>query len=210
MKRVFDEISDEEWSNHSFKSSKVFQPPPPIESFVYNKSSAKPSKSNSNSSDDSIEILEANWTEKLEDSDAEDNLRGIRPQANRGRRFVIEDDEEESDGCDFERVIEVKSEEEEEEVVEEVEEEGDVVGKALQKCAKISEELRKELYGSAVAACDRYAEVEASSVKIVTQEDVCVACGAEDSGFQPVLKPYQLVGVNFLLLLYRKKIGGGT
>lgn len=36
------------------------------------------------------------------------------------------------------------------------------------------------------------------------------ACGAEDSDFQPVLKPYQLVGVNFLLLLYKKRIGGGT
>lgn len=35
------------------------------------------------------------------------------------------------------------------------------------------------------------------------------ACGAED-GFQPTLKPYQLIGVNFLMLLYRKKIGGGT
>lgn len=31
----------------------------------------------------------------------------------------------------------------------------------------------------------------------------------DDSGFQPVLKPYQLVGVNFLMLLYRKKVAGG-
>ena len=37
-----------------------------------------------------------------------------------------------------------------------------------------------------------------------------VACGSEDSDFQPLLKPYQLVGVNFLLLLYRKGIGGGN
>lgn len=36
------------------------------------------------------------------------------------------------------------------------------------------------------------------------------ACSGEDSVFRPVLKPYQLVGVNFLLLLYRKTIGGGT
>lgn len=41
------------------------------------------------------------------------------------------------------------------------------------------------------------------------QDDIDVACGAEDSDFHPVLKPYQLVGVNFLLLLYRKGIGGG-
>ncbi|ONK57221.1 uncharacterized protein A4U43_C10F17850 [Asparagus officinalis] len=31
---------------------------------------------------------------------------------------------------------------------------------------------------------------------------------SEDSEFEPLLKPYQLVGVNFLLLLYRKNIGG--
>lgn len=41
------------------------------------------------------------------------------------------------------------------------------------------------------------------------QDDVNEACGAEDD-FQPTLKPYQLIGVNFLMLLYRKKIGGGT
>jgi len=39
---------------------------------------------------------------------------------------------------------------------------------------------------------------------------VDVACASEDSDFQPLLKPYQLVGVNFLLLLYRKGIGGGN
>lgn len=44
------------------------------------------------------------------------------------------------------------------------------------------------------------------------KEDVNDACGDgdEDSEFQPILKPYQLIGVNFLLLLYRKKIGGGS
>lgn len=45
--------------------------------------------------------------------------------------------------------------------------------------------------------------------RIYMQDDVNEACGAED-GFQPTLKPYQLIGVNFLMLLYRKKIGGGT
>ena len=77
--------------------------------------------------------------------------------------------DEDSDG-DFEK----PNEEEEielmfgEEIDEEVEE-SDVIGKALQKCGKISEELRSELYGSSVPVCDRYAEVEASSVRIVTQ-----------------------------------------
>ncbi|KAA8549439.1 hypothetical protein F0562_001088 [Nyssa sinensis] len=60
----------------------------------------------------------------------------------------------------------------------EVEEAGDVVGKALQKCAKISAKLRSELYSSSsVAACDRYAEVEASSVRIATQK--VRGCGGE-------------------------------
>ena len=85
-----------------------------------------------------------------------------RPAANRGRRFVVDDDESEGD---FKEVYEIKSSEEEEEE----EEEEDVVGKALHKCAKISTELKRELYGSSRTACDRYSEVEAPSVRIVTQ-----------------------------------------
>ena len=45
---------------------------------------------------------------------------------------------------------------------------------------------------------------------LLLQNDIDVACGVADSDFEPVLKPYQLVGVNFLLLLHRKGIGGGT
>ncbi|TYJ05461.1 hypothetical protein E1A91_A12G165900v1 [Gossypium mustelinum] len=194
MKRVLDESSDDGWENHSFKPSRVSKKsanPPPIESFSFN------SQSHTNyygqSSDDCIEIqhLEDDGVFNLEDDDveAEDVARPV----NR------EDDE---NACSDE-VFDVESSEEIEEL-----QEDDVVGKALQKCAKISTELRKELYGSSAASCERYAEVEASSVRIVTQNDVDVACGAVDSGFRPVLKPYQLVGVNFLLLLRRKGIGG--
>lgn len=116
---------------------------------------------------------------------------------------MVDDNEEDDENACSDEVFDVESSEEIEEL-----QEDDVVGKALQKCAKISTELRKELYGSSAASCERYAEVEASSVRIVTQNDVDVACGAVDSGFRPVLKPYQLVGVNFLLLLHRKGIGG--
>jgi SWI/SNF-related matrix-associated actin-dependent regulator 1 of chromatin subfamily A len=42
------------------------------------------------------------------------------------------------------------------------------------------------------------------------QDDVDAACTSEESEFEPILKPYQLVGVNFLLLLHRKNIGGGV
>lgn len=199
MKRDFTEISDDEWDNHSFKLSRALKKsqgaPPPIESFSYRPENPQvsPEDVSDGSSDDCVEIKE-----DLEDDDAE----VLAAPVSRGRRFVVDEDSDE----DFAEVVEVKSGTEEE--AEEEVEEDDVVGKALQKCAKISAELRRELYGSSVTACDRYAEVESSSVRIVTQDDIDVACGAEDSDFQPVLKPYQLVGVNFLLLLYRKGIGG--
>ncbi|XP_048432349.1 protein CHROMATIN REMODELING 19-like isoform X2 [Pyrus x bretschneideri] len=57
----------------------------------------------------------------------------------------------------------------EDEEVEELEDD-DIIGKALQKCAKISVDLRKKLQGSsALAVSDWYTEVEAASVKIVNQ-----------------------------------------
>lgn len=220
MKREYaeiSEISDDEWETHSesFKPSRVLKintrspkpkpqpkPPPPIESFAYNKSN--------------------NLDENLEDDDVEEVVGPTAATNNRGRRFIVDDDEDEEEEeeereqeqGDFVEVYDIKSSSEDEEeellILEDEIENDDVVGKALQKCAKISAELKRELYGTTTsAACDRYAEVEASSVRIVTQSDIDDACGAEDSDFQPVLKPYQLVGVNFLLLLYRKGIAGG-
>lgn len=167
MKRVFEEISDDEWENHSFKPSRVLDnknpkptpppPPPPIESFSFN------SSSKTKLSSDCLDL-----------EDADDDFEEFRPANRSSRRFVIDDDE--SDDERLPEVVEVKSttEDEEDEDEDEVEEEvgldeDDVVGKALQKCAKISAELRKDLYGSSMAACDGYAEVEASSVRIVTQ-----------------------------------------
>jgi SWI/SNF-related matrix-associated actin-dependent regulator 1 of chromatin subfamily A len=41
------------------------------------------------------------------------------------------------------------------------------------------------------------------------QADVCAACGIAEDDSRRMLKPYQLVGVNFMLLLHRKKVGGG-
>ncbi|KAK3141779.1 hypothetical protein QOZ80_4BG0338240 [Eleusine coracana subsp. coracana] len=139
-----------------------------------------------------------------------------------GRRFVIGDDDD-SDGpvtagagngnADDEiNWSELENEDDEDQdynsgrSVDVEEDEGDVVGMALRKCSRISTDLRREL-GSSARNCDSYAEIDASTCRIVTQEDVNDACSSE-SGFDPVLKPYQLVGVNFLLLLHRKKIGG--
>lgn len=185
MRRVFDEISDEEWEKHSFNPSKVLKkwrtsPPPSIESFAYR------SQSNAISNQNGIGSMNV---VNLEDDD-DDDEEGVEEEEalpvtratrnNRGRRYVVDEDSD-PEACDD--VIEVQSidKEDEEEFSfgsdEEAEEEEekwdvkqfDVVGKALHKCAKISADLRRELYGSSVSACERYADVEASSVRIVTQ-----------------------------------------
>ncbi|KAJ1272313.1 hypothetical protein BS78_06G192700 [Paspalum vaginatum] len=142
-----------------------------------------------------------------------------------GRRFVIGSDDdsdvpvadgvEDVDDDDEVNWSELENEEEEEDnngekIVHVEEHEGDVVGMALRKCSRISADLRRELYGSSTSMrnCESYTETDASNCRIVTQDDVDAACTSEKSGFEPVLKPYQLVGVNFLLLLHRKSIGG--
>lgn len=203
MKRVFEEISDEEWEDHDFNLSRILKKeksPPPIESFAYQ----RPSRQNSDQNGGRFIQID----EDLEDDDVE--VTEVTPPANRARRFVVEDSDD-----DLPQVFEIRSDEEDvDEVARAVDEyedeadEEDVVGKALQKCARISASLRRELYGSSARSCDRYAEVETSSARIVTQEDIDAACTTDESDFQPILKPYQLVGVNFLLLLYRKNIGG--
>ncbi|KAJ8625604.1 hypothetical protein MRB53_034134 [Persea americana] len=203
MKRVFEEISDEEWEDHDFDLSRILKKeksPPPIESFAYQ----PPSRQNSDQNGGRFIQID----EDLEDDDVE--VTEVPPPANRARRFVVEDSDE-----DLPQVFEIRSDEEDvDEVARAIDEyedeadEEDVVGKALQKCARISASLRRELYGSSARSCDRYAEVETSSARIVTQEDIDAACTTDESDFQPILKPYQLVGVNFLLLLYRKNIGG--
>nr|VDD30609.1 unnamed protein product [Brassica oleracea] len=234
MKRDFDEISEEEWQQHSFNPSRVLKQPrapkttttrtpppprrqqpnpsPPIESFAYR----RPSKAiesdddcvvveDSGESDSDVEIVNGGDDLLLDDEEEEAKVVVVR-RARVGRRFVIEDEEGSEE--DEVEVEEVSSSEGEDGGGGDGDE--DVVGKALQKCAKISADLRKELYGSSsgVTTCDRYSEVESSTVRIVTQTDIDEACKAEDSDFQPILKPYQLVGVNFLLLLYKKGIEG--
>lgn len=270
MKRSLDyyELSDDDWpEEHSFNPSRVLKtdsapPPPPIESFSYTKTDTSSKRSNSNVidiGDSSSEDIE-NKVENLDDDDDgfDEELEAVNKIRSR-RRFVIADEDEDEghevkfakkrrevsgfDDEDEELELELNSDfEDDEEELEEENDEIDVVGKALHKCGKISSDLKRELYGSAGAACDRFSEVEeASSLRMVTQvytyickiemqpcillqvgniyqlfcfcmnlkDDVNEACAAGDSDFKPMLKPYQLVGVNFLILLYRKKIGGG-
>ncbi|KAG9136868.1 hypothetical protein Leryth_026064 [Lithospermum erythrorhizon] len=221
------ELSDDEWApaEDSFKPSRVLKiipPKPPIQSYAYTK---PPSiiQNNTNTTNMSnshpVQIDISSSSENLEDDDVEVTTSTLSGAAtsSRARRFVIEEDDEEED--DGNEVIDVKSNEYNDEV-EDIEfqdeddddvEERDVVRKALHKCGKISTELKMELYGTTAAACHRYSQVEeasTSSMRIVTQDDITEAYGEADSNFKPELKPYQLVGVNFLLLLYRKKIGG--
>ncbi|KAL2906930.1 Protein CHROMATIN REMODELING 19 [Bienertia sinuspersici] len=292
MKRTFDEISDEEWENHTFKPSKVINSSssskPPIESFAFSSRSAPIDLTDDGDEDYVPSPEDDDGNDDLEDHDADvaaSSGRGF----SRGRRFVVDDDDDEDedggidDDDDLQEVVELKSEAEEDEEEEMLslsdtdeeddddevleKEEEDVVGRALQKCSKISAELRKDLYGSSSVDCHRYAEVESSAVRMVNQvnevmlmrkctctwaspvvggekkkreeekkgeekrrewekstclgggvggqicpekaeDDINAACGAENTDFQPLLKPYQLVGVNFLLFLNKKKIGG--
>lgn len=216
MKRDYYEISDDEWpEDNSFNPSRVLKlkpsapPPPPIESFAYTKSTNHDTSKSSNfiqvldSSSEEIEV--GNATENLEDDDAEIDS-NVNQTSSRGRRRFVVDDEDEGLNSEEEEIELFENKESEEE---DDDDDDDVVGKALQKCGKISTELKRELFGTAAAKCDSLVEVEeASSLRIVTQDDIDLTCGEGDSDFKPILKPYQLVGVNFLLLLYRKKIGG--
>lgn len=112
MKRVFDEISDEEWENHSFKPSRILGASstskfttPPIESFAFNSRSDDHFVDLTNDREDEGFELQA---EDLEDHDADDVTAGR--SVGRGRRFVVDDDEDEAA-----EVVEVKSDEDEEE-----------------------------------------------------------------------------------------------
>ncbi|KAJ7567288.1 hypothetical protein O6H91_02G141000 [Diphasiastrum complanatum] len=88
----------------------------------------------------------------------------------------------------------------------------DPIVKTLEKCDQIAASLREELQASTTSvknlSSDGYSEVNASAAKIVTREDVSAACDILDATKEQILKPYQLVGVNFLFLLHRKNVGG--
>ncbi|XP_062226450.1 protein CHROMATIN REMODELING 19-like [Phragmites australis] len=172
-----------------------------------------------------IDISEEDEDLDLADDDFDyQDPRSSLPRRTTGRRFVIGSDDdsdgpvtagvvdgEEDDGIDWSELENEDGEDEDyngEKSVGMEERERDVVGMALRKCSRISADLRQELYGSSARNCESYAEIDASTCRIVTQEDVDAACTSKESGFEPVLKPYQLVGVNFLLLLHRKSIGG--
>ncbi|EPS61034.1 hypothetical protein M569_13765 [Genlisea aurea] len=228
MKRNSDfmELSEEEWAQHSdsFKPSRILKPivqnppppPPPVESFAFTKTQRKAGGASraieifSSSSDETGGYSDAGRANKAtdleDDDDAEAGLSSRFRTVHRRKRCLIEDDDETDPSASKNGDFEVLWTEEEEEE----EEDEDVVKRALRKCEKISAELKRELYGAGSAACDRQSEVQltSSTARMITQEDVDEACGISESDFKPTLKPYQLIGVNFLRILYRKKIGG--
>ncbi|KAK4757931.1 hypothetical protein SAY87_019232 [Trapa incisa] len=158
-----------------------------------------PGEEKAESDGDLVEVFEIKSSDGEEEEEEEDEREGQKremQELEESKDYISDNfpdsDDEESIFGDYGRCVD----------------DDDVVGKALQKCSKISMDLKDALYGSSFASCDRYSEVEASSNRIVNQDDIGAACKVDDSDFQPVLKPYQLVGVNFLLLLHRKGIGG--
>ena len=174
--------------------------PPPIESFGYTSRNNNLEISghtgngggdddDDDDDDDCVEITRnsagfPDHLDDLEDADVDDNNSAAAAAPNRGRRFIIDDDDEDEEDSDRDggrqkdvaELYEIGSSSSEEEVEEEEGEgdESDVVGRALHKCAKISAELKGELFGSSGTACERYSEVESSSVRIVTQ-----VCGVQ-------------------------------
>jgi SWI/SNF-related matrix-associated actin-dependent regulator of chromatin subfamily A containing DEAD/H box 1 len=178
------------------KKSKPAAPPPPIESFSYRPktlhqngapSSSFPSTINIDDSDDS------DFKQEEIEEEEEETFKPSRPRRNVvRRRFVLEEDSDENEVIDIRSTggdgegdtdgvnwAELENDDDDDVDVEmEIlttgknnvqERDVDLVGRALQKCAKISAALRQELYGSTARNCDRYAEIDASSCRIVTQ-----------------------------------------
>ena len=72
-------------------------------------------------------------------------------------------------------------------------------------CERISGDLRAAL-GSGLAPDGRFAATDAAPAALATRDDLVAAAGPGSAA--GTLKPYQVVGVNFLLLLKNTGIGG--
>ncbi|TVU14875.1 hypothetical protein EJB05_38371 [Eragrostis curvula] len=135
------------------------------------------------------------------------------PQSHRttGRRFVIGDDDDsdvavaagaangsDDDGVNWSELEDEFGEDQEyngERIVHDEEDEGDVVGMALRKCSRISADLRQEL-GSSARNFDSYAEIDASTCRIVTQHVTATAILADEMGLGKTVQ-----AVTYLTLL---------
>lgn len=131
-----------------------------------------------------IDISEEDEDLDLADDDVDYQAPRPPQQRTSGRRFMIGDDDdsdvpvadgamdvEEDDGVNW---SELENDDEDGDYnggrsVDVEEREGDVVGMALRKCSRISADLRQELFGSSARNVESYAEIDASTCRIVTQ-----------------------------------------
>ncbi|CAI5531574.1 unnamed protein product [Closterium sp. Naga37s-1] len=151
------------------------------------------------------------------------SVRAAGRAAVRGRRSLEEwEEEEEAEEDEDEEEEEEEGGEGGREYREKKERESDPVLEALRKSEQIAAALKQKLLLSAGRKQGEkgemgglgekgkrgleggYAETDESAARLISQDDVSAACGESVQ-----LKGYQLVGVNFLLLLYRQKVGGG-
>lgn len=200
MKRAFDEISDDEWGDAAVNLDRAIKRPvhenhisngnglkkevkvlPPLESFAFKTKSkgiiSTPQRSDHPLEDDDFQVTKG------------------RSIGSRGRRFVVDESDEEFEpmverertvvallgdeneslgtGLQHAKVVDVEDVVEIDPNLEEEHAEDDVIANALQKCDQIAVTLREDLYGSGPSAsstcCDRYAEVDASAARIATQ-----------------------------------------
>jgi hypothetical protein len=83
----------------------------------------------------------------------------------------------------------------------------DHADEVVRRCEEISKALRSHLGKGGAAEDGRFGDTDSDvAYAQVTQAQLIDACGDTAR----YLKPYQIVGVNFLMLLYRTRVGGGA
>ena len=81
----------------------------------------------------------------------------------------------------------------------------DHADEVVRRCEEISKALRARLGKGTKDAEGRFGGTDFDTQVQITQSEMIEACGDTAR----YLKPYQIVGVNFLMLLYRTQVGGG-
>lgn len=81
----------------------------------------------------------------------------------------------------------------------------DHADEVVRRCEEISKALRARLGKGTKDAEGRFGGTDFDTQVQITQAQMIDACGDTAR----YLKPYQIVGVNFLMLLYRTQVGGG-
>lgn len=124
-----------------------------------------PVEGNAESDGDLVEVFDIKSSDSEEEGEREDNRREMQElEDNNGGDGDILDDDDDEDG-----IFDGDDDNDDDGNGGGGDDDDDVVGKALQKCSKISVDLKEALYGSSFASCDRYSEVDASSRRIVNQ-----------------------------------------